>query len=254
VEVAAAELERARRDRDLRIEERLRVETAEAAVELAQGTLAERQASSDEAQLRLERMVVRAPARGVVLERLATVGSELGGAQRAVATLYDPASIRVRVDVPQQDLAVLFVGQRARIESDARPGHPYQGEVIRIVRRADVQKVTMQAHVRLLDGDDLLRPEMLVQVRFLAPDAEGAAQDAVGQAVAVPARLVREGGEVWVLDVERGAAVLRRVRVGARDGDLVVIEQGLDLSDKLVDAGDSPLREGERVRAREQPR
>jgi membrane fusion protein (multidrug efflux system) len=158
------------------------------------------------------------------------------------------------VDVPQQDLAGLFVGQLARIESDARPGRPYQGEVVRIVRRADVQKVTMQAHVRVLDGDDLLRPEMLMQVRFLAPGDETGDPAAAAQAVAVPARLVIEGERVWVLDVESGRAVSRRVRLGARQGDLVVVEEGLDLSEKLIDAGGEALSEGARVRALGGPR
>jgi RND family efflux transporter MFP subunit len=216
--------------------------------------MAETRATCDEARLRLERMVVRAPASGVVLERLATVGSELGGVTRTVATLYDPASVRVRVDVPQQDLAGLFVGQRARVESDARPGRPYEGEVIRIVRKADLQKVTMQAHVRILEGDDLLRPEMLTQVRFLAPETGAGEPASAGGAVAVPARLVLEGERVWVLDVESGTAVVRRVRVGARQGDLVVVEEGLDLSEKLIDAGGAPLRDGERVRAQEHAR
>ena len=251
VQVAAAELERARRDRELRIEEHLRVAAAEAAVALSEGMVAETQATCDEARLRLERMVVRAPARGLVLERLATVGSQLGGELRAVATLYDPSSIRVRVDVPQQDLAELFVGQSAQIENDARSGRPYQGEVLRIVRKADLQKVTMQAHVRVLDGDELLRPEMLMQVRFLAPEVTGTQPVTQGNAVAVPARLVLEGGAVWILDAEHGTAVQRKVRLGARDGELFVVEEGLDLSEKLIDAGGAPLREGQRVRARE---
>lgn len=252
LEVAQAELARARRDSELRIEERLRVDAAAAAVALAQGKVAEVQATCDQACLVLERMVVRAPVRGVVLERLATVGSELGDESRAVATLYDPSSIRVRVDVPQQELGELYVGQRARIENDARAGRPYEGEVLRIVRRADLQKVTLQAHVRVLDGDELLRPEMLMQVRFLAPESEpGAAPGPQGAAVAIPARLIGEGGSVWVLDAEHGIATRRNVRVGERAGDLAVVEEGLNLSDKLLDARGVELEEGQRVRARE---
>ena len=68
----------------------------------------------DEAALRLDRMEVRAPAAGVVLARLAQPGSVLSGASpgHPVCSLYDPASLRVRVDVPQADVGKLFVGQR----------------------------------------------------------------------------------------------------------------------------------------------
>jgi HlyD family secretion protein len=256
LDVASAELVHAQRNLSLRIEEHLRIQSAQVALATAQAKVAQVRATCDEACLRLDRMVVRAPVRGVVLERLATVGTQLGGESRTVATLYDPSSIRVRVDVPQQDLAQLFVGQHARIESDARPGKPYEGEVSRIVRRADLQKVTLQAHVRVLDGDELLRPEMLTQVRFLAPEkaSDGTETSAQGSAVSIPARLLVDGNAVWVLDAEHGTAVRRQVRVGARDGDSAVVEEGLNLSDKLIDARGASLRESQRVRARETSR
>lgn len=250
VPVAEARLERVRRDLELRIEDRLRVEAAEAEVAFHAGHVAEVQATRNEARLRLERMTVRSPAAGVVLERLATVGTPLSGEASAVATLYDPASIRARVDVPQPELPRLFAGQRATIESDARTGRPYAGDVIRVVRQADIQKVTLQAHVRVLDADELLRPEMLVQVRFLAPEAATEVESNSGL-VAVPARLLIDGVRVWVLDPLGRTAALREVKAGARDGDLVVIESGLDLSDKLLDPGGEALEPGDRVREKE---
>jgi HlyD family secretion protein len=251
VGTAQAEDERSARDLELRIEERRRVAAGEADLAAAEGRLAETRVGCDTARLALERTVVRAPGAGVVLERLALPGSSVGGADAAVATLFDPASLRVRVDVPQQDLAHLAVGQEVQLESDARPGAPYAGRVLRIVQRADVQKVTLQAHVRVLEPDGLLRPEMLVQARFLAPREqaprdEGDAPAATG--VAIPARLVDADGGVWVLDPVRGTAVRRTPELGARDGENVIVRAGLDLSDKLLDAEGEPLREGERVR------
>lgn len=251
VDAAAAELARAERDFELRIEERRRVAAARADLETARGRVGEVQASCDLARLALERTLVRAPADGVVLERLALPGSSVGG-EAAVATLFDPRSLRVRVDVPQQDLARLAVGQDVLVESDARPGRPYAGTVLRIVQRADIQKVTLQAHVRVLEPDGLLRPEMLVQARFLAAAAEAtaAAEAGLSTAVSIPARLVDAEGRVWVLEPRGGTAARRAVELGARDGESVVVRAGLDLSDKLLDAEGEPLREGQRVRER----
>ncbi len=252
VRVAEVELARATRQDELRIEEQRRVASAEAQVVQAEGLLAQRRAARDEAQLRLDRMVVRAPMDGIVLERLAVSGSTLFGLTHHVATLYDPASLRVRVDVPQQDLARLFVGQEARIRNDARPERPYVGEVLRIVQRADIQKVTLQAHVRVRDGDELLRPEMLVQVQFLAADQGGEQTGAsAGSSVGVPEDML-EGESVWILDAEKGTATRRRVEIGARREGLVIVTAGLDLSDKLLRSADgAPLGEGERVKATE---
>lgn len=251
VDAAAAELARAERDFELRIEERRRVAAARADLETARGRVGEVQATCDLARLALERTLVRAPADGVVLERLALPGSSVGG-EAAVATLFDPRSLRVRVDVPQQDLARLAVGQDVLLECDARPGWPYRGTVLRIVQRADIQKVTLQAHVRVLEPDGLLRPEMLVQARFLAAAAEApaAAEAGLSTAVSIPARLVDAEGRVWVLEPRGGTAARRAVELGARQGESVVVRAGLDLSDKLLDAEGEPLREGQRVRER----
>ena len=255
-QVPAAEARRARaaRELDLRIEDRRRVAAAEADLAAAEGALAEAVAARDEAALRLERMEVRAPADGVILRRLATVGSHLAASSiHGLATMYDPTSLRVRVDVPQQELAGLAVGQTVHLECDARPGRPYEGEVIRLLHEADIQKVTVQAQVRVLDTDGLLVPEMLVQARFLAAEVDPGAADvgSTGSAVAIPASLLAGGDRVWVLDPTTGRATARRVKTGARRGDLVVIDEGLNLSDKLLDpGGGEPLVEGERVKAK----
>ncbi len=234
--IAEAALERARRDLELRIEDRLRVAAAESNVALASARLDQVQVSCDQSALRLARTTVRAPAAGVVLERLVAPGAELTAENAAVATLYDPRSVRVRVDVPQSEISKLSVGQRVRIEADARQGKPYSGEVLRIVRQADINKVTLQAHVKVADGDELLRPEMLVQVRFLkgsAADGEPSGSTASG-AVRIPAGLVVDANKVWVMDALGKKAELREVRLGARTGDELDVLEGLNLSDKLI--------------------
>ncbi len=237
---AEAMLERARRDLELRIEDRLRVATAEASVALAHAKLDQVQVTCDEARLRLARTTVRAPAAGVVLQRLVAPGAELSAENAAVATLYDPHSVRVRVDVPQGEIAKLHVGQKVRVDADSRPGQPYAGQVLRVVRQADINKVTLQAHVRIVDGDELLRPEMLVQARFLEGTVPGVAPpdatlDAMpGGGVLVPARLVIDASKVWVLDALGKRAELRGVTLGGVIGDAVIVRAGLNLSDKLI--------------------
>lgn len=253
-QVADAKARRAERDFELRIEDSLRVEVSEAWCAQARAQVEAARAACDEARLRLERMELRAPITGVVLERLATLGTPLGAERDAVVTLYDPSALRVRVDVPQQDLGKLFVGQVARIESDARRGRPYRGEVLRVVRQADIQKVTLQAHVRVLDGDDLLRPEMLVQVRFLSRAAEAVPTEGTPSPldsglVAIPTRLLLPGDEVWIVDGASGRAARRALRVVERDGERALVSEGLDLSTKLVDSGRETLRVGDRLRA-----
>lgn len=250
VDKARARDERARRDLELRFEDRLRLDSAGPAVALARAQLEASEAALAEAELRLERMVVRAPAAGVVLERLTMPGMVLdsSGPSHVVCSLYDPSSLRVRVDVPQAEVEKLFVGQRAEILTQARGDAAYRGEVLRIVQRADIQKVTLEVQVRVEDGDAWIRPDMLAQVRFLSSGEAAAARGAEGgERVRIPARLV-EGGAVWLLDPAKGVARRRAVEVQEASEGWVVVLDGLDLSSKVLDPGGAALEEGGAVR------
>lgn len=250
---AAAVHGRAAAERELRFDDRLELELARSGLARARAQVRRAEAALEEAELRLERTTIRSPADGVVLERLTFPGMVLSveTVGHAVCSLYDPSSLRVRVDVPQAELGRLSVGQRVELDASSRPGRPYSGEVIRIVQQADIQKVTLQAHVRLADGDVLLRPEMLVQARFFGTGDPDATADAAGSGeVLIPARLVRDGA-VWVVDGARAEAALRPVELGGRRGEWVVVTRGLNLTDKLIDEGRAELEVGDRVRARD---
>ncbi len=250
VDVARTRRDRMQRDSELRIEDRRRVESAKAALVTAEHRVAEAANRVAIAELRVARLVVRAPTNGIVLERHIAPGeaTDKGG----IVSLYDPTKLRIRVDVPQEFIAKASVGQRARIFSEARPGKPYAGEVIRVLHRADIQKVTLEVQVRVLDPDALLRPEQLCQVRFetstveTVGEAAGAAQtpqtsQLAQQVLLVPEACIRDGS-VFVLDPDGPRARLRRVSLAGtttnEDGRTwVTVQSGIDISDKvLIDA------------------
>jgi RND family efflux transporter MFP subunit len=248
---------RAARDLELRLDDRLRRDLARAGVGLAEARVKSAEATAAEAKLRLERMTIRAPSDGVVMERVAVVGTTLHSEDpdhSTVCLLFDPAHVRVRVDVSQSDVAKAFPGQKAEIQSQSRPQKPYHGSVIRIVQRADIQKVTLQVHVRVEDGDALLRPEMLCQVRLLAPaagpDSAPVAGGAAPAGVMVPSRVLVDDRFVWTVDPEAPRARKRPVDAGERSGEWVVIRSGLNVTDKVIDVGREHLEEGVKIRAR----
>ncbi len=248
-DAAKARRVRAERDLELRFNDRLDRDAKRAGAAAKAGELDEARAALALAELELSRTVVTSPSSGVVLERRAVPGKTLDVATDAVVvTLFDPGHLRVRVDVPQSEIRRLAVGQRASIRSEARAA-PYTGEVVRMVHRADVQKVTLQVHVRVADGDALLRPEMLCQVQFLgtpsATPGDGASAES-SASVLIPARVV-VNGSVWVIDPLEKVARRRAVTVGSTDGDRVLVLSGVNASDKVIDGGREGLADGDAV-------
>ena len=234
----------------------------EAAANLAAAEARRTQAeiAIDTAKLRLERTIVRSPISGRVLSLNTQPGQRLMGHNAAsefdastVATLYDPASLQVRVDVRLEDVPRIELDQPVRI-STAAAKEPFRGTVLAVTSQADSQKNTLAVKASIESPTDSIRPEMLAQVMFLAPERPNAGSE-VGKAAVrllAPRKLVEtsEGGAaVWVVDAERCIAQRRAIRLGnAGNEELVEVVQGLNAFDKLIASPREGLAEGERVR------
>ena len=219
---------------------------------------AERAAVAVEAaELRLARMTVRAPLAGRVLALVARPGSKLMGQDpnamhesSTVVTMYDPASLQIRADVRLEDVPHCLPGQRARIASAAL-SEPLEGVVLFATSSANIQKNTLEVKVALPDAPPVLKPEMLVEVTFLAPEPTGETPPTEQLRFFAPRALVEgesEAAQIWVADLAAGVARRRAVRLGpATDGELVEIASGLNAADRLIVDGRDGLSDGARI-------
>jgi RND family efflux transporter MFP subunit len=240
-----------------KIDETREVADCEAHCQSADARVAQARAALDAVKLRLERMTVRAPVAGRVLALVARPGMRLMGLApgsmhdaSTVASLYDPASLQIRADVRLEDVPRVQPGQAARIDTPAVPGG-LNGEVLALTSQADVQKNTLQVKVAVKAAPDVLRPDMLVRVTFLAPNAAPSPDAAESLRLLIPRRLVEvgDGGAVvWIADQAGGTARRRPVTLGLQDGDLVEVVEGLNAADKLIAGGRDGLTDGARVR------
>ena len=169
---AQADLVAAQQHRQLRIAERKALAQAQAEVTHQEAEVAMAEVAVAEAQLRLDRMEVRSPARGIVMNRLVVPGSKLmlemdGKLSANAVHLYDPNKLQVRVDVPLADAAQVGIDQPAEITVDVLPETQFTGQVTRIVHEADIQKNTLEVKVAIHNPTAALKPEMLARVKFL---------------------------------------------------------------------------------------
>lgn len=238
----------AKKHLELRTEDRRRLENAR--IGLA------------EAELRMNRMEIKAPIDGVIMHRMVQPGSMLmassDNAEMAkVATLYDPAHLQVRVDVPLADAAKVGRGQRALLTVEVLPDMTFEGTVTRVTSHADIQKNTLEVKVAVDEPSELLKPDMLTRVRFLSPEKTNSEVTTTGLSVFAPAAAITNG-EVWIVsgyDGTHGEAVKRVVETtGAEDDGWVEIESGLNAGDLLIAPGGAPMEAGQRVTLRHDER
>tara|TARA_R110000782_G_scaffold13976_25_gene41131 strand:+ start:29663 stop:31240 length:1578 start_codon:yes stop_codon:yes gene_type:complete len=258
---AQAELAAATRMAELRTAERLALDAAEAGLTQAGALIAQRQAARDEAALRLERTNITAPITGFVQRRLKAPGDKvLAGMDDPYSAhilhLYDPGKIQVRVDVPLADAAQISVGQRCEVVVEILPDRVFAGEVTRVTHEADLQKNTLQAKVRVIDPDPLLRPEMLTRVRFIGGASDDAASPSAPTArtLLIPeSALVSSNGADAVRSVHARRAGKGRlhtvpVTVLARADGFASINADLSPGDLVAVGPAANIAEGARVR------
>lgn len=236
------------------------VAAADAALAAAQARRDQAQLSVNGAQLNLDRMTIVAPIDGRVLTLDARPGTRLAGmdptsqqSSSVVISMYDPKSLQIRVDVRLEDVPQVKIGQPVAIETAAL-STPLTGEVSWVTTRADIQKNTLQVKVAINDPPQVITPEMLGQVTFLAPPQPKTVADVDQEPLRmlVPRALVAstEGGSsLWIVDAERGVARIQKVEVGrAGTDELVEVTEGIDPTAKLIVSGRESLTNGQRVR------
>jgi RND family efflux transporter MFP subunit len=212
---------------------------AEAEVLRADALLAQRRVDLDDT-------ILRAPTKGLILEKLKEVGEiAVPGGFAGSGELVRMASLeemRAEVDVNEADMPRVRMGQPVELVPDAYPDKRYVASVVKIYPQVNRQKGTLKIEVRIADPDDALKPDMSVRLNFLEeprPDAGGA------PVVSVPRSAVRDGPDgafVWV--VSEGRLRRQAVELAGGGGDRARVASGLAGGEAVVVGPSEGLREG----------
>jgi len=208
------------------------------------------------AHIRAAESIIRAPITGTVIDKISDVGEMLfpmktfeGISGSAVVTLADLNVMNVEVDINEDEINAIHIGNRALITPDSLPEKTYEGEVTAISPMADRQKNVVPVKVRIKNPDRYLKPDMSAKVAFrenasvIAPQTSG---------ITIPRDAVIErDGKHLVFVIENGIAVEREVHLGTMRGAGVAVERGLMGGEKLVVEGHIHLRSHDKVSCQE---
>ena len=233
---------------------------AAANVKAARARLEQSRVAVTEAQLRLDRMTVRSPMDGRVYQLVGHPGADTsavmtamnGHDARTIVTLYRPDMLQIRVDTRFEDIPKVSLNQPVQIENPAISS-PLIGRVLYISSEADIQKNTLQVKVAIESAPEVFKPEMLVDVTFLAPEqTQNDRETTFATRFYVPHAFVHnsaDGPFVWVADQSVGRAIRTPVELGVVQANgLVEIKSGLRLATRILTTGTDGLVDGDRIR------
>ena len=233
---------------------------AQAKIKAAKARVEQARVAVAEAKLQLDRMTIVAPVDGRVFRLIAHPGARIGSGMThmeghdgsTVVTMYRPEMLQVRVDVRFEDIPKVSLKQPVEIDNPALAS-PLTGEVLFISSEADIQKNTLQVKVAIPVPPPVFKPEMLVDVTFLAPkQPERTSEPTQEVNLYVLQQLIQqgEGGSfVWLADQSDGVARKTTIQTGAVGANgLVEVTSGLTVSSRIISNGGNGLTNGERIK------
>lgn len=206
---------------------RMQLQEADAALELAQARLAQTE--------------IRAPAAGVVLERLVEPGDIAQPARRMMTLALDgPARLIVQVD--EKNLPLLSPGRVAMAAAEAFPNDRFEAMIAYIAPGVDAARGTVEVRLDIPKPPPFLKADMTVSMDLAGP--------VLKQALIVPAEAVRQlqSDAPYVMVLRDDAAVRVPVRAGAQTQGRVQILDGIAPNDRLIVTRD--IEPGARARER----
>ena len=211
-----------------------------AAVMTARANVANAESQLNLARRNLSYALVFSPIDGFVSERSADLGEYVSPTTK-VATIVRINPLRVRIDIPEQAIPAISVGQSVSVTTSAWPDKNFSGRIARVSPSVTAASRTLTVEAEVENGSGALKPGQFATVRILQSRAQ--------PAVLVPARSVRtESGVSRVFVIKDGHVQERVVQVGQTEGDLVQIKNGVAGDEQVATSNVEQLADGMAVK------
>jgi len=227
------------------------INTAQAAVDTAKAAAATAQAGVETAETQVAQAakavtdtVVLSPISGSVSERNADVGEYISPSvpNSKIATIMRTSTLRVKIDIPEQTIGQVKVGQGVSVQTSAYPDRNFAGIIARISPGVNTQSRTLSVEADVQNVDGLLKPGQFATVRITQSQPENA--------VMVPVSAVLPVADTNVVFIVKDGAVREQiVQLGLLENNMIQIKTGVVEGDVVATSNLDQLTDGTFVRA-----
>lgn len=204
----------------------------------AQAALEQAQAAHEQSKRRLQilgigpgsygqRITVRAPISGKVLEMSVVNGEFRNDLSAPVMTIADLSAVWITSDVPETTIRLVKVGEPVRIELSAYPGETFRGRVALIGDVVDPSSRTVKVRAEMPNPGGRLKPDMFGSIQL-------SDQTELRPTVPAAAVISTEGRTFVWRESAPGKFDKVTVATGLQTGDRVAILSGLNAGDRVV--------------------
>src|SRR5207248_5135528 len=173
---------------------------------------------------------IRSPIDGSITDRPLYAG-EMPASGAPLITVMDLTEVIARAHIPQEEAALLKVGDKASITAPAEQ-ETVPGTVTVVSPALDPNSTTVEIWVQAKNAGQRLKPGSSVKVSMLS--------QVIPDALVVPAvslLTAPDGGTSVMVVGADGHAHQKAVKIGVKQGDEVQIAEGLQAGEKVVTVG-----------------
>ena len=176
-----------------------------------------------------EYLPLASPASGTLIEKNIVKGAGIIPG-KTLLRIADLSRIWVEARIYEYELAVVSEGMPVTIELPDLPQMKFTGTVDWLDPTVDQRTRTGRIRVELDNEDGRLKPGMFANVRLKRD---------LGERLVVPEEAVLYAGDTRVVFVDLGEGRLapKRIKIGRRNADWIVVIDGLKEGDKVVTSG-----------------
>jgi len=220
------------------------------AVDVAAAQVEQSQAAVQTAKLNLEYCFLRSPIDGRAGQRLVDPGNVVAANTGSLLVIQRLDPVYADFTVPENDLTVVQRNMargtlKAEVELPEEPGAPRAGALTFLDNAVQNGTGTVKLRATIANGDHRFWPGRFVKIRLVL--------DTLEKAVLVPAAAPQtsaQGPFVYVVK-DDSTAEQRTITPGQRQGDLIVISQGVKPGERIVVNGQLGVTPGGKVRTGE---
>lgn len=217
------------------------------AVAVAEAQVQQNQAAVEAAQLNLDYCTIRAPINGRAGQRLVDIGNVVNANGSVLLVIQRLEPVYADFTIPENDLTAVQQNMaRGTLATEVRladdPESLRQGKLTFLDNSVQEGTGTVKLRATIENKDRRFWPGRFAQVRLVLSTRKNA--------VLVPAeapQMSAKGPFVYVVKPD-ATAELRPVTVGQRQGELVVIDKGLQAGERVVTQGQLGVTPGAKVR------
>jgi len=222
---------------------RAAVNTARTNVSQARAAVATAETQVDQARKAVSDTAVYAPISGYISERSSDLGEYISPSvpNSKVATIVRTAVLRLRIDIPEQSIGKVSIGQGISAQVTAYPDRNFAGTIVRILPSLNTTQRTLTVEAEVENTNGLLKPGQFATVRITQSKPE--------PAVMIPTSAVRTEGDInKVFVVKDGVANERLVQLGFLENDMIEVKQGIQENETVATSNLDKLGDGVIVR------